>query len=209
VLAFRSRICANCPAKGSNAAQQVSTIEWPQVTDDLIKVGLPVICTATVAVFASICTAAVALLGFRFTRSHELEKERRRRRQDALEKISEDFQTACATLSDLTITYSVYRESYTHPAGGIAFGELWESGGAMDAVTKDLHRILGRLKLLQLKKCEEAFGAFLDQTIAFRKIMKLPPQPMATKEEVRQEFDKVQALRLTVERLFGEAFNSL
>jgi hypothetical protein len=57
----------------------------------------------------------------------------------------------------------------------------------MDAVTKDLHRIGGRLRLLQLEKCDEAFGAFLNQTIAFRKIMMLPPQPMATKEEVRQD----------------------
>ena len=192
------------PRERKQRCAQVSTIEWPQVTDDLIKVGLPAICTATVAVFASICTAAVALPGFRFTRSQELEKERRRRRQDALEKISEDFQTACVTLSDLAMNYSVYRES-----GGMNLEELLKTGEAIDAATKDLHRMRGRLILLQLKKCEEAFGAFLDQTIAFRKIMKLPPEPMATVDDVNREFGKVQTLRLTVERLLGEAFNSL
>jgi len=172
---------------------QVSTIGWPQVIDNFIKIGLP-----------SICTAAVALFGFWFTRSHELEKDRRRRRQDALEKISDDFQAACVSLSGLTINYSIYRES-----GGTNLDALWKSHDAMEAATKDLHRIRGRLTLLQLKKCNEVFGAFLDQTIAFRKITKLPPEPMATVDDVNREFGKVQALRLTVERLFGEAFNSL
>jgi hypothetical protein len=52
-------------------------------------------------------------------------------------------------LSDLAIKYSVYRESQTHPAGRIAFGELWESGTAIDAATTDLHRIAGRRCLLR------------------------------------------------------------
>jgi len=39
--------------------------------------------------------------------------------------------------------------------------------------------------------------------------MKLPPQPMATKEQVDQEFCKVQNLPVTVESLLGQAFNSL
>jgi len=170
----------------------VSTIEWPQVVDNFIKIGLP-----------SICTAAVAFFGFWFTRSHELQKDRRRRRQDALEKISDDFQAACFTLSSLAREYSVYRESKS----GMSLEELYKTDDAIDAATKDLTVIGGRLKLLQLTKCDEAFGGF--QTIAFRKILKLPPEPLATAEVVRREFDKVQALRVHFERSLGEAFNSL
>lgn len=143
------------------------------------------------------------------TRSHELKKERRRRRQDALEKISDDFQAACFSLADLAINYSAYRESQNDPAGRIAFGDLWKSGGAIDTATKDLYVIGGRLKLLGLKKCEEAFVQLLNQTIAFRKMLKLPPEPMATKEMVRQKFDEVKHLQSAVERSLADAFDSL
>ena len=87
--------------------------------------------------------------------------------------------------------------------------ELYKTDDAIDAATKDLTVIGGRLKLLQLTKCNEAFGGFLYQTISFRKILRLPPEPMATAEAVRQEFGKVQALRVNFERLLGEAFDSL
>ena len=173
-------------------------MDWPQVTDDFVKIGLP-----------AICTAGVALLVSKFTRSQDLDKERRRRRQDALEKVSDDFQAACFSLSDLATKYSVYRELQNDPAGHIAVGDLFESGGAIDAATKDLHLIAGRLKLLGLKKCEEAFVEFLNQTIAFRKMLKLPPEPMATKEMVREKFDKVKVLQGAVERSLAEAFESL
>jgi hypothetical protein len=68
---------------------------------------------------------------------------------------------------------------------------------------------MGRLKLLQLKECDEAIQGFLSQTIVFRKMLKLPPEPLAKDDAVRQEFDKVQALRVNFERLLGEAFGSL
>ncbi len=116
---------------------------------------------------------------------------------------------ACFNLSDLATKYSVYRELQNGPAGRIAIGDLFESGGAIDAATKDLHLIAGRLKLLGLKKCEEAFVEFLNQTIAFRKVLKLPPDPMATKEMVREKFDKVKVLQGAVERSLAEAFESL
>jgi hypothetical protein len=112
----------------------VSNIELPQVIDDFIKIGLPAFFTATVAVFAAICTAAIALFGFRFTRSHELEKERRRRRQDALEKISDDFEAVCFNLGTLARDYSVCRES-----GGTNLEELYKTEDMVDAGTKDLH----------------------------------------------------------------------
>jgi hypothetical protein len=184
-------------------------MDWPQVTDDFVKIGLPSICTAIVALFAATCTSAVALLISKSTRSHDLEKERRRRRQDALEKVSDDFQAACFRLSDLAMKYSAYRELKADPAGHIAIAELFESGGAIDAATKDLHLIAGRLKLLGLKKCQEAFVEFLNQTIAFRKILKLPPEPMATKDMVREKFDKVKVLQCAVEGSLAEAFESL
>jgi len=175
--------------------------KW-DVYSDAIKIGLP-----------SLFTLLTAFFIFRATRSHEREKERQRRRQDALEKVSDDFQAACSTLSDLAIKYSVYRESQTEsqtdPEDGIAFKALWESGGENDAAIKDLHRIRGRLNLLRLEECEQAFTVFLNETIAFRKTLKVPPEPMATKEMVRQGFDKVQACQLAVERSLADAFNSL
>jgi hypothetical protein len=40
-------------------------------------------------------------------------------------------------------------------------------------------------------------------------MLKLPPEPMATKEMVRQEFDKVKVLQSAVERSLADAFDSL
>jgi hypothetical protein len=121
-------------------------MDWAQVIDDFIKIGLP-----------WICTAAVALLVSEFTRSHDLNKERRRRRQDALEKVSDNFQAACFSQSKLAINYSVYRVSQNDPARPIAFEDLWKSGAAIDAATKDLYLIGGRLKLLRIKKMRRSF----------------------------------------------------
>ena len=45
--------------------------------------------------------------------------------------------------------------------------------------------------------------------IAFSKMLKLPPEPMATKEMVRQKFDEVKVLQCPVERSLADAFNSL
>ena len=116
------------------------------MTDDFIKIGLP-----------SICTAAVALLVSKFTRSHDLDKERRRRRQDALEKISDDFQAACFSLSNLAINYSAYRELQNDAAGRVAFEDLWKSGGAIDAATKDLYLVGGSAKAPPTQKMRRSF----------------------------------------------------
>jgi len=163
------------------------------VISDAIKIGLPLLGAGLIAVFT-----------FRATRSHEREKERQRRHQDALEKIMDDFQTACSALSDLAVGYSVYRES-----GGMGSEDLWKSGRAIEAAAKELHRIGGRLKLLQLKKCEQALIEFHGEMIDFRKMLKLPPEPMAPNETVRQKFGELKVLQGVVERSLADAFNSL
>ena len=101
---------------------------------------------------------------------------------------------------------SAYRELQNDAEASAVFEDLWKSGGAINAATKDLHLIGGRLKLLRLKKCEEAFVEHLNQTIAFRKMLKLPPEPMAMKETVRQKFDEVKLLQGAVERSLADAF---
>jgi hypothetical protein len=171
--------------------------KW-DVLSDAIKIGLP-----------SLITAVTAIRIARVTRSHELAKERLRRRQDALEKVSDDFQAACFRLSQLAINYSAYRESQIEPAAGrIALDDLWKSGDAINESTKDIYLIAGRIKLLRLKKCEKDFDEFLKQTIAFRKMLKLPPQPMATDQMVRGKLNELKALQGVVEDSLAEAFET-
>jgi hypothetical protein len=62
--------------------------------------------------------------------------------------------------------------------------------------------------LLRLKKCEEALVEFLNQTIAFTKMLEVPPKPMATKEMVQAKFDEMKRLQAAVERSFADAFDS-
>jgi hypothetical protein len=54
----------------------VADVDWAQASSDWAK--------ALTVIGPSVCTAVVALLVARWTRSHEFEKERRRRKQDFL-----------------------------------------------------------------------------------------------------------------------------
>src|SRR4030095_7827553 len=71
-------------------------MEWAQVADDFIKIGL-----------SGIFAALVALLIAKFSRSHEMEKERRRRRQDTFEKSVGEFQAAHQTVTDVIDTIRI------------------------------------------------------------------------------------------------------
>jgi hypothetical protein len=76
-----------------------------EVISDAIKIGLPSLLTGLTAFFIA-----------RVTRSHELEKETRRRRQDALEKVSDDFQAAYFSLEDLLGNYAAYLSLWNEPS---------------------------------------------------------------------------------------------
>jgi hypothetical protein len=171
-----------------------------EVISDAVKIGLPSLLTGLTAFFIA-----------RATRSHEFEKESRRRRQDALEKVSDDFQAAYFSLEDLLSNYSAYLDLRSDPsARSVAADGFWESVTAIDAAIKNLYLVEGRLKLLRLKKCEEAFGEYVKETIAMKIMLKLPPHPeVPTKEMLLAKFNEMKRLRIAVERSLADAFDSL
>jgi hypothetical protein len=122
------------------------TVTKLEVISDAIKIGLPSLLTGLTAFFI----AGV-------TRSHELEKESRQRRQDALEKVSDDFQAAYFSLEDLLGNYAAYLSLWNDPARQAAAKDFWKSAAAIDAAIKNLYGIEGRIKLLRLKKMRRNF----------------------------------------------------
>jgi len=175
------------------------TVTKLEVISDAIKIGLPSLLTGLTAFFIA-----------RATRSHELEKESRRRRQDALEKISDDFQAAYFSLEDLLANYSTYVSFWNDPVRHTAAKGFWKSAAAIDAAIKNLYSIEGRLKLLQLKKCEETLGEYVKETIAAKIMLKFPPHPnVPTQEMIRAKFNEMKRLRTAVERSLADGFDSL
>ncbi len=175
------------------------TVTKLEVISDAIKIGLP-----------SLLTGLTALFIARATRSHEVEKESRRRSQDALEKISDDFQAAYSSLVDLLPSYYAYLSLRDEPAGRTAFQDFQKSAAAMEATIKDLFLIEGRLKLLRLKKCEKAFLDYVNATITLRSMLRMPPDPnVPSKEMLKAKIDELKLLRAAVESSLADAFDSL
>jgi hypothetical protein len=170
-----------------------------EVISDAIKIDLP-----------SLLTRLTALFIARATRSHELKKESSRRRQDALEKISDDFQAAYSSLVDLLPSYYAYLKMRDEPTGRVAFQDFQKSADAMEAAIEELPLIEGRLKLLRLKKSTKVFLEYVNEANALRCMLRLPPDPnVPSKEMLRAKADEVKLRRAAVESSLADAFDSL
>jgi hypothetical protein len=175
------------------------TVTKLEVISDAIKIGLPSLLTGLTAFFIA-----------RATRSHEREKESRRRRQDALEKISDDFQATHFSLEDLLANYAAYLGLWNDPARQAAAKDFWKSAATIDVSIKNLYGVDGRLKLLRLKKCEKAFGEYIKETIAAKSMLRFPPDPkVPTAKMLREKVNEMKRLRIAAEGSLADAFDSL
>ncbi len=119
-------------------------MNWAQVADDFIKIGLP-----------SLCTAGVALLIGKFTRSHEFEKERRRRKQDFLTSVADQFEEFESALRHVGTQFALFilAKSQNVPDATIRQQELLQSIDALNAIDDKLHRLGTKLDLFGFWKC--------------------------------------------------------
>jgi hypothetical protein len=122
-------------------------MSWAQVLDDFIKIGLP-----------SLCTASVALLVAKFTRSHDFEKERRRRKQDFFEQIGEPLDDLTLRIESLLSSEEVARsadEQLKLRASELFLKDL----DLLDEAELKFGRIETKLALFGFLECLEAFKA--------------------------------------------------
>jgi len=122
-------------------------VNWAQVLDDFIKIGLP-----------SLCTASAALLIAKFTRSHDFEKERRRRKQDFLEQIAEPLDDLTMRMESVLSSEETVR-SVDDPLKLRASELFLKELDLLDEAELKFGRIETKLALAGFPECLEAFRA--------------------------------------------------
>jgi hypothetical protein len=124
------------------------------VADTAVKIGL-----------ASIITAAATIIGVWVSRSTDLKKDARRRRQDAIEMLIDKFESAhSATTQILSVflTYaSISRENNLGERKNCLEEAQVRVRAFMDA-KGTLFSIVGRCQIMKLSQCSHALGLYLD-----------------------------------------------
>ena len=127
-----------------------------EVISDAIKIGLP-----------SLCTAVVAFLIAKFTRSHDFEKERRRRKQDFLERAAEPLDELTMRMESLLSSEETARsvdEQVKLKAQELLLKEL----ELLEEAETKFGRIETKLLLVGFPECVEAFKAHQRCTIELK-----------------------------------------
>ena len=123
-----------------------------EVLDDVVKIGLG---------------AAIGLVGAFITRKHDREKERARRRSDAIERISADFEAAHAVVTEY---YGFMQAGFIDPK----LRTVFESRLSELRINKflpalqALHGLEGRLMLLGLPESAKAMQAYIMLVIEYQ-----------------------------------------
>lgn len=112
------------------------------MTDNFIKFGI-----------APICTAAVAILVARTSRSHESEKETRRRRQDLLERIVAEFEVAHQAVNDAISNIKI-------AAARAEIIPAERTNETIAPMRRNLGLVQARLILMRLDPAEAEFRAY-------------------------------------------------
>ncbi len=112
---------------------------WPEVTDTAVKIGLPTTLTALTAIFLA-----------KFSHSHDLEKERRKRKQDFLEKLGSDFDAYDSALDAMRSDDQVARRL---PDSLEAQRSLLNTYRAVDQAERGLSHLQSRLLMSGFPAC--------------------------------------------------------
>jgi hypothetical protein len=134
-----------------------------EVLSDLIKIGVPSLLTGTAAFFIA-----------KSTRLHDFEKERRRRKQDCLERAIEDFDECQSALDNLwSVSQTV--PLFKHEAAQFVavLNDANEAGDSLDAAQVKFGRNRSKLSVFGFDECAEALKSY-DFAIARMKVTLLP-----------------------------------
>jgi hypothetical protein len=123
-----------------------------EVLSDLIKIGVPTLFTGLMAFFIA-----------RGTRSHELDKERRRRKQDCLERVIEDFDELQSATTDFILnSYTV--ETFGKDPNDLVrehvFTDASKSMKQVEAAQRKFCRSRSKLSVFGFEECAAALTQF-------------------------------------------------
>lgn len=132
-----------------DAAQ--ASAEWAKTAGDFVRYGVP-----------SICTAAVAILTAKFIRSHEERKERRRRRQDFLERVVEQLDRAALPVNNAVARLGAL-DHFRHEGFPSEISEAKVMQDVMEAIAKmedaeaDLYLVESKIGMFGFTDCMQMF----------------------------------------------------
>lgn len=125
---------------------------WPEVADTALKIGLPAAIAGTVAILVS-----------RSGRLHDFEKERRRRKNDCLERAIEDFGD-CDVAADefyvLSHTAAAFKDNPDQNLRIQVSENLVRSVEKTEIAEAKLHRSRSKLEVFGFRVCADALEAY-------------------------------------------------
>jgi len=146
-------------------------MNWPEVADTALKIGLSAAIGGGDAIFVS-----------KSARLHDFEKERRRRKQDSLERAIEDFDECELALDDyhiLSKTAASFQDSPDLRVRAHVRENLLAAVDKAEAAEMKFRRSRSKLGVFGFRKCADALDAY---SLAISK-EKVALQPMRNAEE--------------------------
>lgn len=144
----------------------IAAINWTQVNSEWAR--------ALTVIVPSVCTAAVALLIARWSRSHDFEKERRRRRQDFLEAVSGAYATFQQMLQELlSLTMACTRPGPILEETRAILEQEWTTAHEKAVESQiNLAVLNNKLRLLGFTDCADKLMEFdLDATLFVKRLL--------------------------------------
>jgi hypothetical protein len=118
---------------------------------DALKIGLPILGT---------------LVAVWIARSSELKKDRRRRRQDALEKIVDNFEAGHTSVGRMLEAFTTYASISREPQNAAQMKHCLEEAEhrtrAYMQAKETLFAVIGRVQMIGLPECSVALDRYLD-----------------------------------------------
>ena len=174
-------------------------MEWIEVVDSAVKIGLGAAITGVTAFFIS-----------KGNRQHEFDKEYFKRRQDLLERVSENFEEIHMLFFKITIDYSGYVESYVK--------DLFPSQDHRDKYysyiqqigdrLRELHLLEGRLLLAGISEGTDCLREYRLLATDVNNIIRLD-EPEATRAEVLRKTGELCSKKDQFYSTLSEAYKSM
>ena len=173
-----------------------------EVADTAVKIGL-----------GSAITAIATIVAVWVSRSTELKKDRRQRRQDALEKISEDFESAhAATCLVIAAFVHLTRQlPENSPKGELSRVKLEEFERRLSAFTEakgKLSRVEGWSHMIRIKQATSEVEEYMEIVGRVNEVLDF--RELAKGKEVYDELiGELTGQAAKIRASFGDAFDAI
>src|SRR5947207_154795 len=134
----------------------IYVVTWPDVTSDAIKIGVP-----------SILTGVITYLISKRARVHQLDRERRRRQQDSLERSLDEFEAVHTRYERLSHIYRSYCDASRHLQHDDDWTAMEKALTEAGEMTVSLRSIQGRFVMMGFNQCSDAITNYEEASRRF------------------------------------------